>query len=181
MPIRPAVLKARLDAETKAAFSRRATARGLSESELLRAVVLAEIRDGAPTAPAPAEPDSERTDVERLTVRLPAFLLDAVKARGAACGLATSRWIAALVQSNLTRQPVLTDDELSAVQAANRELAAVGRNLNQIARALNEAVQGAERVRLDTLAELAAAIERDRQAIRALVRASRQAWKGESE
>jgi hypothetical protein len=175
------VLKALVEPATKASFGQVARARGLSESELLRALVLAEIGQGVPAAPALAEPAPERTDPERLTVRLPAFLLDAVKARGAACGMAASRWIAALVQSNLRRHPVLTDDELAAVQAANRELAAVGRNLNQIARALNEAVQGSERVRLDTLAELAAVVERDRQAIRALVRASRQAWKGETE
>jgi hypothetical protein len=109
-------------------------------------------------------------------VRLAAFLLEDVKKRAKARGMAPSRWIASLVQSNVTRLPVLTEDELAAVLAANRELAAIGRNINQIARTLNETFHETERVRLDTLADV---IADNRQAIRELVRASKQAWASE--
>ena len=75
----------------------------------------------------------------------------------------------------------MTDDELTALVAANRELAAIGRNINQIARALNEArligaAVDANHVKLEQLAELREAITRNRAAIRALVRASQNSW-----
>lgn len=87
-----------------------------------------------------------------------------------------SRWAASLIQSNLTGQPVMTKVELAELQTSSRELAAIGRNINQIAKALNEAFYETERVRLDTLAELSKAVAENRSAIRALVRASRNAW-----
>jgi hypothetical protein len=93
-------------------------------------------------------------------------------------GFAPSRWIAALVQSNLTRQPVLTDAELQAVLESNRELAALGRNLNQVAKALNEAFHETDRVRFDLIQELADEVRMNRNAIRSLVRASRDVWSG---
>jgi hypothetical protein len=86
-----------------------------------------------------------------------------------------TRWISALVQSHVASTPVLTEAELLAVEAANRELGAIRRNINQIARALNEAHFQTERVRLDRLAELSEKIDSMRAANRGLVRASRNA------
>ena len=68
------------------------------------------------------------------------------------------------------------DTELQELRASNRELAAIGRNLNQIAKALNEAFHETERVRLDRLTELGRAIEGNRVAIQSLVRASQNTW-----
>jgi hypothetical protein len=88
-----------------------------------------------------------------------------------------SRWISALVQLNLTRRPVLTETELLAIEASTRELAAIGRNLNQLARVLNEAYFQTERIRLDRLDELSRCVTKTRAAISALVRASRNSWR----
>ncbi|MEY3201972.1 MAG: hypothetical protein RIR70_1522 [Pseudomonadota bacterium] len=168
-------LIARVEPATKARFRAMATARGLTESELLRAVVLAVTGEDQP--PAPATPaTAEASEAGRLTVRLPRFLLDATKSRAQSQGMAPSRWVAALVQSNLASKPVLTAGELMELRASNRELAALGRNLNQIARALNESFHQTDRIKLETLDGLAQAIEHQRQTIRALVRASQQAW-----
>ena len=70
----------------------------------------------------------------------------------------------------------MDDTELQGLRTSNRELAAIGRNLNQIAKALNEAFHETERVRLDRLAELSRAIEGNRMAIQSLVRASQNTW-----
>jgi len=169
------VVKTLIDAETKTRFRRMAKARGLSESELLRAAVL--VVTGQDSGPdQPIEPDPENADTERMTVRMPGFLMDAAKNRAKGKGMAPSRWVTALVQSHLTGQPVMTDAELAGLQASSRELAAIGRNINQIAKAINEAFHETERVRLDKLAELSRATIDNRAAIRALVRASRNAW-----
>lgn len=171
-------LKARVEPEIKGAFIQRARARRMTESQLLRAVVMAEIGHRLTVS---ATPSHGNTSIQRVTVRLPSFLLDAVKGRARIFGMAPSRWIASLVQSNVTGLPVFTEAEISAVLAANRELAAIGRNINQIARNLNEAFPDIERGRLDKLAELTTVIASDRQAIRNLVRASNRAWDADIE
>jgi len=152
-----------------------AKARGLSESELLRAVILAVTGEDA-DADQPIETDAGRADTERVRLRLPRFLMDGVRAKAKAKGMAPNRWVGALVQSNLLRQPVMTDTELAGLLASNRELAAVGRNINQIARALNEAFHETERVKIERLAQLRDAIVKQRAAVRALVRASQESW-----
>jgi hypothetical protein len=65
---------------------------------------------------------------------------------------------------------------LNALHASTRELAALGRNINQIARALNAAFYEKDRVKLAQLDALRQLIDRNRAAIRNLVRASQQAW-----
>jgi len=169
------VLKTLVEPGTKTRFRSMAKARGLSESELLRAVILAVTGEDG-DADQPIEPDVERADTTRMTVRMPRFLMEAATARGKVKGMAPSRWVAALVQSNLTRQPVMTDDELAGLHAANRELAAVGRNINQIARILNEAFHEAERIKIEHLAQLRNTIAEQRAAVRALVQASQKSW-----
>jgi len=171
-------LKARVQPEVKAAFERCARSRHMTESELLRTLVMAEIGQRS-SLYEPAKLHLSSLNTERVTVRLAAFLRDAAKERARTGGMALGRWVAALVQANVTSLPVLTDAELAAVLATNRELAAIGRNINQIARNLNEGFQETERVKLEKLQELAAAIASERQAIRELVRASRQAWSGD--
>jgi hypothetical protein len=173
------VLKTLVETETKTRFRNLAKTRGLSESELLRSVIL--VVTGQETdADQPIKPEAENRELERMTVRLPGFLMDAAKQRGKSKGMAASRWVAALVQANLTGKPVMTDKELAVLQASNRELAAIGRNINQIAKALNEAFHETERVRLDTLAALSQSISENRAAIHSLVRASQQAWEADN-
>ena len=169
------VLKTLVAAEIKSRFRNMAKVRGLSESELLRVVVLA-VTGQEDHSEKPVAPDPEDADTDRMTVRMPRFLMNATKSRAAAKGMAPSRFVTALVQSNLTKQPVMTDAELAVLQGSARELAAIGRNINQMAKAINEAFYETERVRLNALAELSQAIKENRTAIRALVRASQNAW-----
>jgi hypothetical protein len=169
------VLKTQVDDALKASFVKQARISGLSESEYLRFLVLREIEPHK-ADDSPVHPDPENTELVRLTVRLPGFLVPVIGQRGKEKGMAPSRWIAALVQSTLMREPVMTGTELVALEESNRELAAIGRNINQITRALNEAFHQTERVRLDKLAELDKAIKQNRCVIRDLVRASQNAW-----
>lgn len=169
------VLKTIVEDATKQEFKDLATQRGQSESELLRALAVAATTSGQ-GAEQLVQPDESRADLDRITVRMPRFLMEGTKGRSRAKGMAPSRWISALVQSNLTAQPVMTDAEVEALLASNRELAAVGRNLSQVARALNASSQEIDKVQLATLTELSTAVTVNRSEIRRLVRASRQAW-----
>ncbi|WP_265646135.1 plasmid mobilization relaxosome protein MobC [Verminephrobacter aporrectodeae] len=179
------VLKTLVETEIKARFRHMAAARGLSESELLRAIILT-VTSEEESNGHPIKPDAERTDIDRMTVRMPRFLMEATKARAKTKGMAPSRWITALVQSHLIKSPVMTTDELVALQATSRELLAIGRNINQIAHALNSAALSSalhetERVKLENLTELRQVITKSRAAIRVLVRASQNSWEADSE
>lgn len=183
------IVKTRLKSAMHARFLAEQKARGLSESELLRQALhrLFEPtpliqRRPAPTDDSPnvgGKPDHGAPAVERKTVWMPAFLMRAASAQAVAKGMSFSRWISALVQSNLMRHPVLTTPELLAIEAASRELAALGRNIHHIARSLTLAHVDTERIRLDKLAALSEKIAETQETIGALVRASRHAWRAE--
>jgi predicted DNA binding CopG/RHH family protein len=170
------VLKTLVEPETKIRFQAMAKARGLSESELLRALVLAVDQEEGVLDMQPVKPELDKLDQERITVRMPRFLMEAVNARGRLKGMAPSRFITAMIQSNLTKQPVMTGEELNALQETNRELVAIGRNLNQIARSLNGNFYETERIKLDSLRELKQVINKNVDEIRNLVRASNNSW-----
>ena len=183
MSRKDAVLNTPVEAEIKAAFGRRAAAKGMKPAALLRQLVMQELVAN----PAPLDLDekalSGRIELERTTVRMPGFLQDAAKERAKVKGMDLSPWIAALVQSNVLREPVLTEKEILMLRAMNRELAAIGRNVNQIAKQLNSAVDGIERSRvsLEALKKVPPAIVVCKKLIQNLVRKSQQSWIADDE
>jgi hypothetical protein len=60
-----------------------------------------------------------------------------VSARAAQEDLTVPRWIVALIRAHLAEQPQLGSSSLDALRKSNLEVQAVGRNLNQLVRALN--------------------------------------------
>ena len=175
------VLKTFVDEDLKHRFQQHSLDKGLSESELLRSIIM----DALSNNPFQEsdKPDLslafEKIETERITVRMPGFLLQAAKEKGREKGMATSRWIAALVQSNIAKNPVMADQELITLKATIRELTAIGRNINQMARALNESRNNVDKVNLDTLYFLGDSLKRNLSAVRELVRASQQVWEAE--
>jgi hypothetical protein len=87
------VLKTLVEPETKIRFQAIAKARGLSESELLRALVLAFDQEGEVLDMQPVKPELDKLGQERITVRMPRFLMEAVNARGRLKGMAPSRFV----------------------------------------------------------------------------------------
>lgn len=130
----------------------------------------------AATPASPVDVDAGDAATVRVTISLPSFIKKEVDRRAAAADRKTAAWLAALAQTSVMSDPVLLDPELAAIERTNRELAALGRNLNQVARALNEAHFQTERLKLEKLGEVAAAVAESRKAIRALLRASRRVW-----
>jgi hypothetical protein len=179
------ILRARVDEDLKSLFLHKAEALNLSESELLRKLVLEffapeKNSDALEDVLTAVEPDAENAGNEKMTIRLPRFLVDAAKDKAKAKGMATSRWIAALVQSSLMQKPVMADQALNELRANIRELNAIGRNINQMARALNESKNNTDKVKLDNLDLLRNYLDRNISFVRGLVRASQQAWGLES-
>ena len=86
-------------------------------------------------------------------------------------------WIVSLIRAALTRGITVGGAELEALGNSNYELAAIGRNLNQIARRLNSA-EGVDVRRLASLAdELWTKTEMHRREVHALINACSHRWK----
>lgn len=173
------LLNVRLDAETRERFRRTAKKTGKKESELLRELILLAI-EGMPVAPAShlhhATEKHEAGRMRRATVWMPGLVLKTARSRAKTQGMALSRWIAALVQSNLLKIPVLATEELSALKDCNYELNALGRNLNQIARVINADDSRTDLMTRQMILALHSSISETQQTIQALVRAGNNIW-----
>lgn len=138
------VIKTRLTREDKARVAKAVQAELLSESIWLRQLVLRELQAAQP---AHAAGDVLATRgrcstscgaASRLNVRLRTEDRLLLHERAAARGMASATYISVLVRSHLRSLAPLPKEELVALKRAVSELGAIGRNLNQIARASNE-------------------------------------------
>ena len=121
--------------EAKQRFAAAAARQRLSESALLKRLVeqmlaSAGIDDVAEPVAALDPRDA------RVTVRLVPEDRALLRERAAARSMPAATYVSALVRSHLRRLAPLPDRELSSLQAAVRELAAIGRNLSTMTRLL---------------------------------------------
>lgn len=121
--------------ETHARFTAVAAKDGLSVATLLGELV--EEAFGAKIKAASATVDERELRPDRVAIRLRPGDAQALARRAGARRMKPSTYIAALVRAHLVQDPPLPPTELAALERATAELSAVGRNLNQIARAVN--------------------------------------------
>ena len=138
------VIKTRLTPEDKARVATITQAQLLSESIWLRRLVLRELQAAPPEHLAGdvlakrGRCSAHRGAASRLNVRLRAEDRLLLHERAAARGMASATYISVLVRSHLRSLAPLPKEELVALKRIVGELGAIGRNLNQIARASNE-------------------------------------------
>ena len=143
------VIKTRITPETKARVAEVTQAQLLTESIWLRRLVLRELRAaasedgprhhvGAPVGGARAQCSKHRAPGSSLHVKLRPDDRLLLHERAAARGMASATYVSVLVRSHLRSLAPLPKDELFALKRAVSELGAMGRNLNQIARAANQ-------------------------------------------
>jgi Bacterial mobilisation protein (MobC) len=125
----------------------------LTESTWLRRLVLREPRvsgsdqgprhrGNASIAGSRGGCSDQRAPGSSLYVRLRPEDRVLLRERAAARGMASATYVSVLVRSHLRSLAPLPKDELFALKRAVSELGAVGRNLNQIARAANQGARG---------------------------------------
>ncbi len=175
----------RVSEDTKADFIKLAENHGLTESELLRLIIANAInnKDDKKITPKREKLDfshmrksESELEITALKIYLPKFLIEQAKAKAKTQGIATTRWIKSLVQSNLMQTPVLTDSAINAIKESNRELAAIGNNLNQIARKINESAFNIDIVKMEKLDEVNQTVLTVRASIVELIRISRNVY-----
>jgi hypothetical protein len=114
--------------EAKQRFAGAACHLGLSESALVRRLVL-QFLATATEVPAPLFPP-DRAREARITVRLAAEDRALLRERAVARAMPASTYVSVLVRAHLRRLAPLPDRELAALKATTAELAALGRNLS---------------------------------------------------
>lgn len=133
MPSIKPELKTRVTADEKRQFHVAAQANGLTDSRLLEKLVQAFLKRQPITSPTPTSQVGVRSQQAhaRLTPAEHADLGQLAAERGMSRGT----YLAELFRAHAYGQPRFSNTEIDALQAAG-QLAAVGRNVNQIARAL---------------------------------------------
>lgn len=112
----------------------------------------------------------------QVAIRLTPSEHAALVARARTEGYRPTHWLTSLIRVQLTRQPALSDPEQHAIAHSTKQLLALGRNLNQIARALTKAPDQQVAVRLELLTDLSRLIQAHVNQITAVTRASLERW-----
>lgn len=170
------LLRTRVDDDLKKAVEELCLVLDIKESELLRFFVIegmAQVEQGKKKA---VIPEGKSLKLIPKTILLPEYIKDEAANKAKSKGMRLGRWIASLVQSNVLGEPVVVGEEVAALRESSRYLLAIGRNINQIAKALNETFYETERVKIEMLNDLKKAIENTDDRIDQLIKTSQKAW-----
>jgi len=147
----------------------------ITESALLRQLLEVMLRgsagEGFPKLEAREKVDRDA----RLSVRLAPDDRILLCERAAARGMPSATYVSVLVRAHLRNLTPLPREELLALKRSVAELGAIGRNLNQIARAANQGSMPSGSGREDMRAVLRVA-EGLRDHVKALLRANQTSW-----
>ena len=170
-----ALIACRVTSETKARVRRLAERDGITESALLRQLLDVVLRtaniDESPTM-APADKVNRRG---RVNVRLEPEDWRLLRERSKARGMASATYLSYLARSHLRGAAPLPKAEYTLLKQSVEQLATVGRNLNQIARAMNQGERGAAPGRNEVLTMIKVA-EGLRDHFKGLLDANNRSW-----
>jgi hypothetical protein len=172
-----AFIQCRVSQATKAALRAAAERQQLTESALLKRMLDLVLQTGGAAivgdaADAAAEQLARQS---RLYIRLTRGDQQLLQARSAARCLAPATYASILLRAHLRALTPLPEAELRAIRQSTRELAAIGRNLNQIAHAVHQGKSGVG-VSRENLLSLLRACEALRDHVRAYVSTNLASW-----
>jgi hypothetical protein len=170
-----AVVRCRVSSETKSLLQKIAAREQITESALVRPLLETLARTSATERLGISKPDDAALRAERLSIRLLPSDRLLLRERASARGMPSATYVAVMVRSHLRQLTPLPVAELDALKRSIAALGAVGRNLNQIARALNAGGRsdGPGRHDLEAMLKIAVAL---RDHVRALLKANETSW-----
>ncbi|MGZ9709374.1 plasmid mobilization relaxosome protein MobC [Glaciimonas sp. GNP009] len=179
MPSAKPLLKTRVTDEIKVAFLAQAQAQGLSEARLLEVIVSAFLQRNPPAFAAADSSQSEKlggVKSEDVRVRLSLFEYHELARLADIRHWKRGTYLAHLLRVHLTGQPRFSENEMLALREATTQLSAMGRNVNQIARALNTSLDEAHLALAVPFEEMKALIDQERSSVKDLIRANLKSW-----
>ena len=178
------VLIARVTPGVKDAFARYASARNQSPPAALEAIVRQVVLSAQITVGEFTPPKAPEVRSERVTVRFSKSEMEMLAPLAAEFG-GVREWIVGIVRARLAPNiPQFTMREVQALYESNRELWAIGRNVNQVAHAVNLDMMQAGRLEgsaklVQELRTLKASIEAHTERVTSLCNESLDRWKVE--
>lgn len=174
------IITARVTSELKNRFAEVARHLALSESAFLKRVVEAALVAVTAAKPQGTEVVEPVPKDGKISVRLRTDDLLLLRERAKARAMSTSAYVSLLIRSHLRGLTPLPGAELAALKGSVAELNAIGRNLNQMARAVNQGAgsHGASKADLQALLR---ALNGMRIRIKALITANVTSWEGGNE
>jgi hypothetical protein len=169
------LLKTRVTPDTKRIIRALAQRQQVTESAWLRRLIEVTLQTAGASC-------SDDTDLEKISIRATRLTIRLVtedqlllKARASARGVAAATYVSMLVRAHLRVLSPIPKQELMVLRRSVTELGAMGRNLNQIARAANQGAQVVGPTREDLLAVLRACVGL-RDHVAALMQANLASW-----
>ena len=174
------LITARVTSEMKERFRAVACYQGLSESTLLKRLVEAALLTAATVRPQVPESIDPVAVGGKISVRLRTDDLLLLRERAKARAMPTSTYVSLLIRSHLRSVTPLPTAELDVLKRSVAEISAIGRNLNQIARAVNqgEGSNGASKADLQALLR---ALNGMRVHIKSLINSNLESWRSGDE
>ena len=171
-----ALIACRVTSETKARMRRLAEHDGITESALLRQLLDVVLRTAGPEElPTLAPPEKVSRDA-RVNVRLEPEDWRLLRERAKARGMPSATYLSYLARAHLRGACPLPKAEYTLLKQSVEQLASVGRNLNQIARAMNQGGRPTEPGQAEVAATLKVAQEL-KDHFRALLDANEKSWR----
>lgn len=161
------------DFETKQQFSSVAKAYGHNESSMLKLLVERFLKQNQEAEPLPEASDLKD---QKMYIRLANAEKVAVANYAREKGFKPATWVRSLIRTTLAHTPHFNEDELHELREANRQLAALGRNINQIAKTLNMSADNAHHAMAVDLKQLRETIDGHRGIVVSLVRENLKSW-----
>ena len=180
------ILKIRISDDLAARFKFAAKKSGTTQSAALRQLMTEYVEVCGWGAPGNYVEESKKAN-QQLNLRISSKMKKDISERALTDGFSAAAWVRNLIQTALTREPVSTERECIELAAAWRHLSAVGRNLNQVARAFNYSEKAGtkfsveEKIRLELLQEINQAVEEVKQKTLVLRNRRYEAWLGDDE
>jgi len=167
--------------ETRARFAALARDHGLSTSGFLRRLVDASLvptTGSKPPSLGIVEPVSAGG---RLSIRLRTDDCLLLRERARVRAMPTSTYVSLLIRSHLRALTPLPTAELEELKRSVAEIGAIGRNLNQIARAVNQGAAGSSGASKADLQALLRALNGMRIHIKSLINSNLESWRSGDE
>jgi predicted transcriptional regulator len=168
-------IQCRVSSETKKKLQELAQQQQLTESALIKRLIDVMVQCGGEASAKVSKPVEAVTRGMRIYVRLRPEDHLLLRERALARGMAAATYASLSLRAHLRNLAPLPKDELTALLRTMTELRAVGRNLNQIARAANQGSRANGPSREDLFAVLRAC-EGLRVHTKALLQKNTQSW-----
>ncbi|NIC06305.1 plasmid mobilization relaxosome protein MobC [Billgrantia bachuensis] len=168
-------VEARLTEIEKNAWAQFCKANGLRESDMLRRMIH---RVAGRAATVMADDQENEPRPRKLTIRLSPSQERWLAQRAQEEGYPSrTSWVTAMVLAELHREPVLTEAEVAVLRESNRELRAIGKNLNQITKALNIEFRESDKLKREAIEALAERIEQHKDQVASLLSRNMNRWR----